>query len=87
MYLSHTLPTHAALPDQAQYWAGDGPYNFVPVSAFEGAFNASGLGQEGRAILQTPPHTPAGDKDALVNRPYAISGMGTWQSVWGRISI
>ena len=60
---------------QAQYWDGDkSSYTFVPVSAFEANYRASGLGQEAEAAVKAPPRQAPEGKDALVRDTYAMTG-------------
>ncbi|KAK9797350.1 hypothetical protein WJX73_000657 [Symbiochloris irregularis] len=70
--------------DQQQYWAGDKAYAFVPVSAFEAAYRASGLGQSAEEAVKAPQREIASGKDPLVHTHYSMNTIQAFKALMYR---
>ena len=58
-----------------QYWAGQGPYEYVSVDQFSEAFQNSPTGQRNAAALAQPYDKARHKKEALVHNKWSLTGL------------
>ena len=58
-----------------QYWAGEGPYEYVSVDQFSEAFRNSPTGQRNAAALAQPYDKTQHKKEALVHSKRSLTGL------------